>query len=143
MTDAVGSSKKKYLLISTVAVLVLVAVGGVGTSVFFYRDYQRNQNSDQAKAKELVGRLGGFIDLPSSTPTVVTVVSKDKLANQALAARVKDQDTLLIYGEAKRIVIYRPSTKKVVDMLSFETQAQLPTATTAQPQAGSGVKTKP
>jgi flagellar basal body-associated protein FliL len=117
--------------------LIVIAVIAVGTSIFFYGKYQKSQNSAQVQQKKIVADISKSIELPSSTPTIVTVADKSKLSNKALAARVENKDMLLIYGSSKRIIIYRPSTQKVIDMLSFAnpTEAQPESKATTQPKS--------
>jgi hypothetical protein len=106
--------------------LITIAFVAVGASIFFYVKYQKSQDTAQSKQKQLVSELAKVVDLPDSTPTIVTVADKSKLTNKALAARVENKDMLLIYGSTKRIIVYRPSTKKVIDMLSFAAPSEAP-----------------
>lgn len=108
----------------------------MASGVMFYK-YHQSQNTEQARQKKLVASLSQTIDLPDGTPTIVTVSDKDKLTNKTLADRVQNQDLLVIYGSTKRIIVYRPSTKKVIDMFSFATTA----ATTEQQSTQSGSTT--
>jgi len=112
----------------TIIVLATIALAGVGFGGFMAFKYRGTQNNEQAEQKKLVAQLSETIELPNSTPTVVTIVDKNKLSNKILASRVENKDILLIYSNTKRIVVYRPSTKKVVDMLSFAAQTELPTS---------------
>ena len=54
----------------------------------------------------------GFRDVP--------VADKQKLNNPALAAVVQNGDKILIYGQAKRLIVYRPSVHKIVTMLTIQ-----------------------
>jgi alpha-N-acetylglucosamine transferase len=116
---------KSRLFMLGFVMLLVISIVAVSTSVVLYNKYKKTQDSGRAQAQQLVTQLSKVLDLPKVTPAVVTVTDKTKLGNQALAARVANQDTLLIYGAAKRIIIYRPSTKKVIDMLSFDKQAEV------------------
>lgn len=104
--------------------LVAVAIIAVGVAGLVSVKYYQSQNTEEAKQKKLIGYLSGIIELPNSTPTVVTVADKTKLTNQTLAAKVNNQDLMFIYGDAKRIIVYRPSNEKIIDIFSFASQAQ-------------------
>lgn len=123
-TVAVRKKAPKHL---TVYALLVVCALAVASSAFFYYKYQHSQqNKDVTLRKELVGRLGKVLQLPNADPSIVTVADKTKFGNPTLASRVENQDMLLIYNDAKRIIIYRPSSEKVVDMLTFENSTSLP-----------------
>lgn len=125
-----NSSKKprrKYLKRYATPALILLCLLAISLSIIFFMKYKKAQNTDLAQQKKLVAQLSEVIELPQNvTPTIVTVADKDKLTNKALASRVENKDMLIIYAPTKRIIIYRPSTDKIIDMLSFETQAELP-----------------
>lgn len=110
-------------------VLVIICIVAVSASIIFFAKYRKAQDTGQAQQKKLIAKIAEAIELPQSDPTVVTVTDKEKLTNKALASRVHNQDMLLIYGPAKRIIIYRPSSEKVIDMLSFEAQNGVPAGT--------------
>ncbi len=57
---------------------------------------------------------------PNETPQVATVKDASKLTAGALASVTKNGDVLLIYSKSSRIVVYRPSAHKVVDILSVQ-----------------------
>lgn len=111
---------------TAIGLLAAISVIGATGSVFFFIQFQRAQNSQEAAQKKIIQRISSVVALPDATPTAVTVTDKTKLGNKLLAARVENQDMLLIYSDAKRIVIYRPGTKKVIDLLTFEASSSLP-----------------
>jgi len=134
MHEVVGTVKmRKPWRIVLVILLTVLCLVGAGTSVFFYQKYRQTQQSTEAKQRTILSRIGQTVALPAGTPTAVTIVDKDKLSNKTLAARVQNQDILFIFGQAKRIIIYRPSMERVTDMLTFTSQADLPKNTAKNP----------
>ena len=108
--------------------LLLICLVLIGTSCYFY--LQSTKNVDQAtQQQQLIARIGKVVALPAEPPVLVTVSDKNKLTNRSLAKLVQDKDLLLIFNNAKRLVIYRDSTKKVVDMVSFAKTSDVPAAT--------------
>lgn len=70
----------------------------------------------QAEADDLAKEIGRFLELPSDeTPTVATVSDVSKLQDQLFFQKAKNGDRVLVYAQAQRAVLYRPSTKKVVE----------------------------
>ena len=113
-------SWKKWL-----ALLVILAL--VAGGIWFAYDYSqlRKENeklSDpQQAAREattaLVNEVGALTDLPAGeTPTIATVSDVSKLKNQAFFANAQNGDKVLIFTQAKRAYLYRPSTGKIIEI---------------------------
>ena len=113
---------KPIYLISILLILSLVALWVV------YSQYQKTQN-DLAKikndsqavrveeTKKLLEQVSRVMVLPSSEiPTVATITDISKLKNQPFFAKAQNGDKLLIYTDAKRAILFRPSTNKVIDV---------------------------
>ncbi len=134
MSDGDGiTGRRKKMRLVFVCLLMVLCLAGAGTSVFFYQKYQQTQHSVEAQQKKILSRIGTVIALPSGSSTAVTVIDKSKLSNKTLASRVENQDLLFIFGQAKRIVIYRPSSGLVTDMLTFTSQPDLPKSSVRNP----------
>jgi len=64
----------------------------------------------------LIAEVAKFAVLPKGeTPSVSTVIDKNK-ANQTFLANAADGDKVLLYFQAGRAVLYRPSTHQIVNM---------------------------
>ncbi len=75
-----------------------------------------------AEANKLADKVGKYLELPSGeTPTVATVKNVEQLNNQTFFERAKNGDKILVYPSAKRAVLYRPSTNKVIEYAPIET----------------------
>lgn len=113
------NKRKKMLKRGAVSLLAVVVLAALGSSAFFYNKYRGAQNKEKAQQASLLQDIGKSVQLPGEEPVLVTVADKDKLTNKTLAATVENKDILLIYGSSKRMVVYRPSSGKVIDMLRF------------------------
>ncbi len=116
--------KTKRKVSTLTIILAAVCVVAITASVWFYILYS-NKQSESAKQQQIVDKVARTIELPHETPTVVTVADKERLTNKQLASKVDNGDVLLVFAQAKQLVIYRPSSDKVTNMLSFENTAEV------------------
>jgi len=109
-------------------VLVMVLLGAIGGVGYLYWSYDKIKkeltqvkaspnDAALAQAQQLVDEVGKLIALPEDeTPTVATVVDKDKLQEQTFFAKAENGDKILIYPNAKKVYIYRESVKKIIEV---------------------------
>ena len=112
-----GKSTNLVLVIVLGVVIVLLGVA----SVYFYLQYQKVKKDPNIVAQQetdvLVKQVGKLIALPTDeTPTVATVVDKDKLKDQPFFANAQNGDKILIYTKAKKAIVYRPKDNKLVNV---------------------------
>ncbi len=120
-------SNKKIL---TIVIFVLAIV--VIPSVYFYYRYQSTASilktgprPIKKETQALIDKVNKLIELPKDElPTVATVTDKSKLKNQPIFVRAENGDKLLIYAQAKRAILYRPSTNRIVDVIPISTSAK-------------------
>lgn len=125
--DGISSNKrfkkmnaKRWL----VAILVLVLAAGAAWVAYDYSQVRKENKrlsnpSEAAKlaTTQLVEDVGKLVQLPAGeTPTIATVSDASKLKNQAFFAKAENGDKVLIYTQAKRAILYRPSTNKVIEI---------------------------
>lgn len=110
--------------------LVVVAIAVLAASYFFLQ-YQKSQKllqnptaKAQAETQELLEQVGKIYALPNGTPTVATVSDKSKLSTQAFFASAQNGDKVLIYTDAKKAILYRPSTGQVIEVGPITIQDQ-------------------
>lgn len=148
------TGSKVLTLIMVLIIIALLATGG-----FFFKQYrdirkQRStlqaQNADlnkqlsayktdpqkagQAEADKIIAEVGKLYDLPKEeTPIVgkvndVATLPKD----QPFFTKAVKDDVTLIYSKAKLAVLYRPSTKQIINVSSVTIQDK-PAATSTTP----------
>lgn len=134
MGESVSVEKTKNTSLRTIGmvilVLVVIAVIASIPAVYFYNQYKSMQAkmnptaATQAQITSLIGRVGQLMLLPSDeTPTVATVSDKSKWSGQPFFAKVENGDQVLMYQKAKKAIIYRPSTNKIVEVGPVNIQA--------------------
>lgn len=110
-------------------ILIVIAALAVGLAfVLNDRNHLKNEVSKLSQsqqtnaasvneAKELNAEVGKLIELPSDeVPTIATVVDADKVKNQAFFASAQNGDKVLLYSKNGKAVLYRPSTKKIINV---------------------------
>ncbi len=108
-------------------IVILIFVVTIIPSCFFYYKYKtaisffKNQPIKK-ETKQLINRVDKLMELPQDElPTVATVTDKNKLKNQPIFARAENGDKLLIYPKAKKAILYRPSTNKIIEVVPIST----------------------
>ncbi len=136
--------KLKNKKVLALIVLVLLVVGANYGAWHYYSRLQDSQKEVQrlsdptVAAKEetarLLEKITQLVDVPTDeTPTVATVSDASKLKSQSFFARAENGDKVLIYTQAKRAILYRPSTDKIIEIApvnigeSTETNSSKPT----------------
>lgn len=125
------TEKRKKKIPTLTLILAGVSIMAIAASIWFYVLYS-NKQSESAKQQQIVDKVARVIALPQETPTVVTVADKDRLTNKQLATKVDNGDVLLVFAQSKKLVIYRPSSDKVTNMLSFENAEEVAPSTQSQ-----------
>ncbi len=133
--QALGQKKVfKNFTLKHIAVVVIVLVL-VGVASYFYMQYQNANNllknpNQQAtvEANAIVAEVGKLIELPQSeSPTVATVSDKTKLAGQAFFENAQNGDKILIYAQARKAKLYRPSINKIIEVAAVNLGQTQPT----------------
>lgn len=99
---------------------IIILILGI-VAFYFYNQYQnikKNPNQvAQAETDQLVAQVGKLIDLPKDeTPTVATVLDKEKLKDQPFFSNAQNGDKILIYTKAKKAIVFRPSANKLINV---------------------------
>lgn len=95
---------------------------------------EQSQVSAPDEAKQLNTEVGQLVVLPTDeTPSIATVADATKLKQQSTGfENAQNGDKLLIYTQAKQIIVYRPSSKKVVSIVQITLGQTTPTTGTTQ-----------
>lgn len=105
---------------NVILALTIVAVAGVGSSYYFYTEFQAIKANPQALTEKenqtLVAKLGQLIVLPDEQPTVATVADPNKLKDQAFFAKAKVGDKVFIFTNAKKAILYDEENNKIVEV---------------------------
>ncbi len=104
--------------------IALVALLALLPSIYFYHASRRAEqkvsdstNSNIQTTADVVKRISRHILLPSGEqPTVATVSDASKVRSQAFFANAASGDKVLIYAQAKKAYLYRPSIDRIIEV---------------------------
>ena len=109
----------------------LPSVIAVGVAIFFYVQWQQaeklvgqspageqDQTSSREEIDEIVEEVSKIVLLPEGeTPTLSTITNIDKLTeNREFFQNAVNGDKVLMYQQAKKAFLYRPSTQKLINL---------------------------
>lgn len=91
----------------------------------------KGEISGSQQVKDIVNRLASSVELPSDeTPQMRTIEDAAKFTEQNPSlGDIKNGDVLLFFEKSKKVVVYRPSTKKAIVVVTLAEPAA------AQPQS--------
>ncbi len=133
---------KKKILILVNILLIIALAGAAGFYFKKHRDLSAQFNNVNAKYEELakdpqavqsaevrkyIDEVSKVYDLPKGEePSVATVKDKELLKDQPFFSKAENGDITLIYSNAKLALLYRPSTKQLVNVSSVTIQDNQP-----------------
>lgn len=143
--------KRKFKLnLSYVLIFILAAVllggGYLGYQKIDSLEQEKQQLSDPQEAarletqriKEQVAQL---IDVPSDEdPTIASVVDASKLSGQAFFANAQNGDKVIMYAQAKKAILYRPSTDKIIEVAPINIGENQNSKSQSNPSKADGVE---
>jgi hypothetical protein len=106
----------KNLLLIAITVLFLLSLS-ISLLVAYRSESSNPDVALRKETKALTDRIGEFMELPlDEQPTLATVTDQEKLKEQSFFAHAQNGDKLLVYSKARKAILYRPSTKKVIEV---------------------------
>jgi len=112
---------KKVFLTGFIIFVIILTLSAVGAAGYFYKQYNDIKNNPNKVSTDEINSITSviskFMDLPTGeTPTLATVTDKEKLKDQDFFKNSENGDKILIYANAKKAVLYRPSAGKVIEV---------------------------
>ncbi len=126
---------KNKVKIGIAVVMLLFAA----TAFYYFRQYQQAQYklihpTEVAKqdAKDTIAAVSKLMMLPEGEePTVMQVTDVAKLKDQPFFANAQNGDKVLIFTKAKKAILYRVDTNKIIDVAPINMGPATPSATVA------------
>lgn len=100
--------------------VLIIVIGLISFTSYYYHQYQQIRNNpDIITEKELESittSINRFMDLPEDeTPTLATITDKEELSDQQFFKKAEVGDKVLIYTKSLKAILYRPSSKRVIE----------------------------
>lgn len=112
--------KKTTIPVGLIILLMVLASGGVAYAIKTNPEaigLRKGPEDIKREEEALIKEVRSKIDLPSEeTPTLATVTDVEKVKDQPFFAKAKNGDRVLIYSNAKKVVLYRPSEARVIEI---------------------------
>jgi hypothetical protein len=104
-----------------ILILLLLVSGGVVYAVTQKPEVlglsRDSQAAAQAEIDKLIADIGRLIALPSDErPTVATVTDVEKVKEQAFFKNAQNGDRVVIYTNARKAILYRPSENRIIEV---------------------------
>ena len=132
MTQKLSFLKNHLVTVNIISSIALIIA--IGSAVFFYTKYQKSlsaKNNPVSDVESTAAAVSKLMELPAESPTLATVSDVEKLKGQDFFEKAKNGDKVLIYKVAKKAILYRPFTNKIIEVgpIQIETPSVAGTAT--------------
>ena len=125
--STVTKSTKRAFNLKYLSIIVIILALLIGAGIYGYGEYSdlREENKKLSNPQEsakletdrIKSEVSSIIEVPADEePTIATVSDASKLSNQAFFAKAQNGDKLVMYSKAKKAILYRPSTKKIIEV---------------------------
>jgi hypothetical protein len=118
--------KKPQYLTTLLVVIGAATLGAGGVFAASYLDLLPTRQAATAsptpklEVDQIIDQISDSVELPrGEVPSLATVTDPGKLQDQTFFKQAEVGDKVLLYTEAKRAVLYRPKTGKVVETGPF------------------------
>jgi len=100
-----------------VAVLVACAFVGLSYGLTWALISRKNSVNSDAAMQYVIGKVGKLVVLPNGEPSVFTVDDPEQLVKeQAFFQGVEKGDSLLVYSDAARAILYSARRNRILNM---------------------------
>jgi len=125
-------------LLFTVLLLAFIAVTGLA-AYLYSQNLQLKKNPQvaaQQQTQRIIDQVSRLIVLPAGeVPTIATVTDPKLLKDQPFFANSQKGDEVLIYTNARKAILYRPSANIIIDVapVNIGNATATPAPTTLKP----------
>lgn len=115
--------KEKIQKIKKYGLPIITALALLGCLYFYYQLRVSSNNPEiilKNESIEIVRKISKIMILPENeTPTIATVSDPLALKNQVFFVNSQKGDKVLIYTQARKAILYRPTQDKIVEVTSL------------------------
>ena len=148
-SPTLASKKKSYstLRLAVGVIAIVLVLVSIGFGIYYYAQYQalkKNPSASTEQAnKTLLTKLSKIMELPTDEePQIASITDKSKLGEDPFFVNAKNDDYLIVYSKARKIIIYRESENKIINQgpFSINTSGKVKIALVAAGASSSGVE---
>lgn len=146
-------NKKNHSIVNLIPWILIVVVVLFGALFFVYQNKQANnlkkqltelkqnpQKATEDETKILLDKVGQLIELPNEKPTIATVTDPAILKDQPFFTSAQKDDVVIIYTVAKKAILFRPSTNKIIEVAPVNLGTDSTTNKNANTNSNTGSK---
>lgn len=112
---------KSSKVFAGVGIFGLCTIAIAVASIFFYKQYESLLETpellQQQQAAATIQQLGEVFILPKDEqPSIATIVDVSKVIDQPFFSQAQNGDTVFLFSQDGRVVLFRPAEKKIVNV---------------------------
>ncbi|MDD4289980.1 MAG: hypothetical protein PHH83_01745 [Patescibacteria group bacterium] len=113
------NKKINFKKIIKIIFIIILIIGLCFIGIILYKKIKSNSYElnlrDKGSADQIIQKTSRLMELPEDEiPQVANVLDKEKLKNYPFFESAENGDNLLIYAKSKKVILYRPSTDKII-----------------------------
>lgn len=124
--------------------LFLLIIALIAATTYFFIQYRAEKANNPAnEVAKIVKLVSKHMELPDEAPTLATVTDKEKLSEQNFFKQAENGDKVLIYLQAGKAILYRPSIGKIIDVTKVNRSSLEKTVSDQSPEPTSAPTSAP
>ena len=109
--------KRKRTIIIWIVILITLTIAFLLATRFRNSQSDKQSTIEQADTK-ILKEIGTQLNLPYTKPIISTVYSPSEFTNNGELTSLKKGDKVFVYISSNEAIIYRPSEKKIINIMS-------------------------
>ncbi len=124
MDDFKLKNKKKRKKLFSIIIVLGLLLPVVTFGYLFYKIKKIDNNkyaTNQAEKNLLLKRISEIYFNPNEeVPTIAQISNLELLKDQQFFTEAKEGDIIFVYNQTNRVILYRPSIKKIIEISILE-----------------------
>jgi hypothetical protein len=114
-----GLGKNKRTGVVIIALIIIpVAVGLLAREQQIRNSVGGDVLAEQ-RTLDVIEKLGELMEIPNEDPTIATVSDVTQLQDQQFFEKAQNGDVVVIFPNAQKAILYRPSTNKIIEIAVY------------------------
>jgi hypothetical protein len=105
-------------------IIFIIIILSFGSAYYQFRQYEQVKSNPANYIKEdekkIINSISQYMVLPSDeTPSISIVTESTKLKDNIFFKNAQNGDKVIVYTQAQKGILYRPSSNKIINFVSF------------------------